>query len=514
MTDPHFGEIDPTPLLTQLLTEAQRSTAPFHTPGHKGRSLWSPLLRAWGDSVFAADLPELPGLDNLFAPEGVIQSAQALAAETFGADRTWFSVNGSTAGVIAGILATCGPGDRILLPRTVHRSAISGLILSGAVPVFLTPEREAVSGLVGSITPSTLATALEQYPDIKAVLLVSPTYEGICADLAAIAPLCHARQIPLLVDEAHGPHFGFHPDLPPSALSQGADLSIQSTHKVLSGLTQAAMVHLRGSLVDGDRLSQALQLIQSTSPSYLLLASLDATRAQMAQQGTDLLSQTLALAKTTRDRLHAIPGLRVFELPQPQPGFAALDPTRITLDVSGLGLTGFDVDDRFNQTHGVIAELPSLRHLTFLLSLGTTAADCDRLIQASQALRCQSELCQSELYRSDSPQPQTAPPLAAFPLPVAPPLALSPRQAFFQPAMPLPFEATLGHMSAETVCPYPPGIPVLLPGERITAAAIAYLQQIKASGGWMSGCSDPSLATLNVIALATESPASRHNALD
>lgn len=193
------------------------------------------LRSAWGDAVFAADLPELPGLDNLFAPEDVIAAAQLLAAEAFCSDRTFFLINGSTAGILAAILASCGPGDKLLLPRTVHRSVISGLILSGARPIFLLPEVCGRTGLVGSVTPAAIAQAFQAHPDLKAVLIVSPTYEGICAETGAIAALCHAQGIPLLVDEAHGPHFGFHPDLPASALSQGATVSVQSTHKVLSG---------------------------------------------------------------------------------------------------------------------------------------------------------------------------------------------------------------------------------------------------------------------------------------
>ncbi len=230
-------------------------------------------------------MPELPELDNLFAPEGVILQAQQLSAEAFGADRTWFLANGSTSGVVAAILATCGPGDKIVLPRNVHQSAVSGLVLSGAIPIFITPEYDPTFDIAHSITPTAVSEALARHPDAKAVMMVYPTYYGVCGDIAAIAHIAHQHNIPLLVDEAHGPHFTFHPDLPISALAAGADLTVQSTHKVLSALTQAAMLHTQGMRVDNDRLSKALQLVQSTSPSYLLLASLDVARYQMATQG-------------------------------------------------------------------------------------------------------------------------------------------------------------------------------------------------------------------------------------
>ncbi|MGA1476659.1 MAG: aminotransferase class I/II-fold pyridoxal phosphate-dependent enzyme, partial [Prochlorothrix sp.] len=307
-----------------------------------------------------------------------MDAAQRLAAQTFGADRTWFLVNGSTAGVMAAILATCGPGDKILLPRNSHRSALAGLIFSGAMPVFVNPVYAADWDLWGTLTPDQVAHALDQHPDLKAVLLLSPTYQGVGADIAAIAALTHTQGIPLLVDEAHGAHWGFHPDLPPRALSQGADLSVQSIHKTLSSLSQSAMVHTCGDRVSPQRLNQALALLQSSSPNALLLASLDAARHQMATAGLDLMAQTLHLAHQAQSALAAIPGLRVWQLAAPRSGFWTWDPTRLTVEVAALGRSGFAVDDWLVE-RGILAELPSLRHLTFIISLGNTAADLEGL---------------------------------------------------------------------------------------------------------------------------------------
>jgi arginine/lysine/ornithine decarboxylase len=497
------------PLLDALYASAERTNAAFHTPGHKrGQGISSALAEVLGAAVFRADLPELPELDNLFAPEGVIEQAQGLASEAFGADRTWFLANGSTCGIEAAILATCHPGDTLVLPRNAHQSAIAALILSGAMPVFVAPDYDSTWDMAYSLPPERVAVALEQHPDAKAVLLVSPTYHGICSNVAAIAQIAHQRNIPLLVDEAHGAHFSFHPDLPPSALAAGADLAVQSTHKVLSALTQAAMLHVRGTRIDCDRLSQALQLVQSTSPSYLLLASLDAARQQMATQGKALLDQTLELAEIARTQISQIPGLSVLSVLSPEQasvtaGFAALDPTRLTVDITRLGITGFEADAILHQTLGVTAELPSLRHLTFIISLGNKLADIDRLVQAFKTLVAKNQ--RAAALGSVEPS-TTAPILPNLPSSeallrqfTASSAALSPRDAFFAPTVPVTIDRAVDRVSAELVCPYPPGIPVLFPGELITLEAIEYLQQVIKAGGIITGCSDPMLHSLKVV---------------
>ena len=488
-----------TPLLNALRECANQNHAPFYTPGHKrGQGISQQLADCFGSAVFRADLPELAQLDNLFAPQGVIQEAQQLAAAVFGAEHTWFLVNGSTCGVQAAILATCATGDKIILPRNVHSSAIAGLILSGAIPVFVNPEYDPVLDIAHSITPKGVAVALEQHPDAKAVMMVYPTYYGVCGDVAAIASLAHQYNIPLLVDEAHGAHFAFHPDLPTSALAAGADLSVQSIHKVLGAMTEASMLHVQGNWVDIERVSFALQLLQSTSPSYLLLASLDAARQQMALQGEQLMAKTLQLADDAKNRIIQIPGLSVLEPVAVTPGFVALDETRLTVTVSGLCLTGFEADGILAQ-HCVIAELPSLQHLTFIISLGNTEADIDLLVQAFSILSKDNKLSSNYLQ---APVGNKIIPMADY----AYLSLISPREAFFSQTETLPVEKSCDaygglcqRISAELVCPYPPGIPVLMPGEVITPVALDYLQHIQALGGFISGCADISLKTLKVV---------------
>jgi arginine decarboxylase len=488
-----------TPLLTALQTCAQRPQAAFYAPGHKrGQGASARLRHVLGDNALRADLPELVELDNLFAPEGVILEAQTLAADAFGAEQTWFLANGSTCGLEAAILATCNPGDKIIVPRNVHRSVIAGLVLAGARPVFVSPDYSPVLGLALGVRAEDVAMALNHYPDVRAILVVSPTYHGLCSDLAAIANLAHTHGIPLLVDEAHGPHFAFHPHLPTPALRQGADLVVQSTHKVLAALSQASMLHVQGGQIDRDRLQAALQLTQSTSPNALLLASLDAARHQMATEGEAMLSRTLNLAQTLRHQLAQLPGLRVIS-PQDIAPYASvqhLDLTRITVDVSGLGLTGLEADEILNNTLGVTVELPELRHLTLIVSLGNTPEDGQHGLEGFRQLVAQ---CSPALAASS---PGTPPPDAAPMLPVHPPFTLppvSPREAFFAPTIPLPAAAAIGHLSAETLSPYPPGIPVVMAGEVIAAEAIAHLKTVVQQGGYVTGASDSSLETLRVL---------------
>jgi arginine decarboxylase len=480
-----------TPILSALLARSRSPHHRFYTPGHKGGQGAAPaLIDVLGTAALIADLTELPDLDQLSAPQGVILQAQELAAVAFGAEQTWFLVNGSTCGVMAALLATCAPGERVILPRNAHQSAIAGLILSGANPVFINPESAPQTGLVHNVAPSTVALALSQYPDAKAILLVSPTYEGICADVAAIAELAHQHQIPLLVDEAHGAHFCFHPQLPTAALAAGADLVVQSTHKVLAALTQASMLHVQGKRIDRQRLGRSLQLLQSSSPSYLLLASLDAARQQMALHGEVLLRQTLDLSQHARAEISQIPSLSLVELQAgtSKPGFADLDLTRLTVGVNALGLTGFEADEILQQSD-VMAELATLQYLTFIMSLGNTTADSQALVASLQTLATTYPQRHREKSQAHF----------AAELPLVSVTQLSPQAAFNAAHETVAIAQAIGRVSAEWVCPYPPGIPVLLPGELVESGAIAFLQHVLSCGGGISGCSDLSLKTLKVF---------------
>lgn len=462
------------PILTALLQRQSQRTLPFHTPGHQQGRGSLPILHDLLGKALALDLTELPGLDNLAAPAGPIAQAQTLAAKTFGSDRTWFVVNGSSVGIMAALLATVKEGDTLLLPRNVHQSVISGLILSGAKPVFLTPEQNTTWGIAYPLEPDVVAQGLAAHPETKAVFLVSPTYEGLCSPIGEIANLVHGCNLPLIVDEAHGSHLGVHPQLPPSALSQGADVVIQSSHKTLTALTQAAMLHHQGDRVDPQLLHHCLTLLQTTSPSYLLLASLDAARHQRATQGLAHYEQLLgAIAQCwiTLDR-RGIP--RLDYLP------SRIDPTRLTLATWPLGLTGFAVDEWLDQQAKITAEFPSWHSLTFFWGWGTNAQMLDSFLKGiDQLLQAHPICCHTP--------PTTGFDLAKVVMPILSEPHLTPRQAFFAPQEIVTLHQAIGRISATSVCPYPPGIPLFLPGEIITPGAIAPVDPILKARGLITG---------------------------
>ncbi|MGY6530721.1 MAG: aminotransferase class I/II-fold pyridoxal phosphate-dependent enzyme [Cyanobacterium sp.] len=476
------------PLINQLKKSLEKHHAPFYAPGHKqGKGANIELKKILGESVFKADLPELPELDNLFAPEGVIKEAQEFASQTFGAKKTWFLINGSTCGIIASILATCREGDKIILPRNVHQSVIYGLVLSGAIPIFINPEYDLNFDICYGLSSQQIELALQQNTDVKAVMIVSPTYHGICSNITEIAKVAHSYNIPLLVDEAHGAHFTFHPQLPTCALDGGADVVIQSTHKVLGALTQASMVHLQGDLVNPDGISNALQLLQSSSPSYLLLASLESATTQMAREGEELLNKTIFLATMARKKIKKLDYFRVLEFQKPTPSFHNLDITRLTVNVSGLGITGYLADEILHEELSVTCELPSLTNLTFIISMGNDISDIKLLIDGLKKL---AKHHKKELNK----QPNF------YGLNFESELVISPRQAQWAEKKVVNLEDSLNQISGETISAYPPGIPILVTGEKITKKALDYLQKVIISGATITGINDGSLQTIKVIA--------------
>ncbi len=488
------------PLLNALNDHLGKFSPGFHTPGHHaGQGIAPNFQELWHRHGLKLDISEVPGLDNLAAPAGILQDSQKQAAETFGADYTWFLVNGSTVGIIAAILATCGPGDWIIVPRNCHQSVLSGIILAGANPLLVTPKSQLPWGLSLPLLPGQVAQALNHCPQAKAVLLVSPTYEGLGTDLAAIAEMVHQAGLTLIVDEAHGSHFNFHPAFSQTALQAGADLVIQSTHKTLSALTQAAMLHQQGTRVSPDRISQCLRLLQSSSPSYLLLASLEAACTQMAIQGEPLWQNAVTLAQSVQLSATRFAPLRLLNSADLPPTLT-LDPCRLTLGTWPLQLTGFLADDYLTTGPGVIAELPTWNYLTFLLGLGHTPTDGERLIAGWEHLvqHFGSEAGRDPLHPGAWQALQL---MIQYPpnLPELAGLAIKPQTAFFSPQQTVNATAAIGEICGEWVCPYPPGIPLLWPGEEITAPVLAQLQALHQAGATMTGCSDRSLKTLQIL---------------
>lgn len=489
---PRVGVPQPVaPYFDAVLAYGLRGSGRFHIPGHKGGPGADPALRhALGERAFALDIPQdIHGIDLGPEPTPYAQ-AEALAAQAYGARRTFFLTNGATQGNHALALALAPLGAHVVCQRNSHASIVDGLILSGGLPTFVHPEVDDALGMAHGVTADRLGEALAQARGARAALVVSPTYYGLCADVAALAQVAHAAEVPLVVDQSWGPHFGFHPDLPASALALGADMVLTSTHKITGSLTQSAMLHVGHSdRVDVGQVTRAVRLVRSTSPSSLLLASLDAARRQLAVHGEALLHETLAAVHRTRARLAAIPGLAVVgpELVG-RPGVADWDPLRIVLDVRGTGCSGPEVAEALRDGHDANVELATAATVVLVVGIAESAAALDRVAGDLE------ETVRRIARRGQGPGPLVRPPAAPPAQTVVPP-----RDAFLGETERVTVAAAVGRVSCESIAGYPPGIPALIPGERVTAEVVAYLQQILAGGARLHGASDPTFMTIHVL---------------
>jgi len=481
---------DSTPYVDALLAYAALDPGRFQVPGHKGGAGADPALRELvGEVGLRNDVPSVTeGVD--VGPEPTpFQQAQLLAAEAWGADRTWFLVNGASQGNHATCMALAHGGDRVVVQRNVHSSVIDGLVLSGMRPTFVSPQLDPELGIAHGLTAESLDAALAQTPGAVAAMVVSPTYFGACADVAALAEVAHGRGVPLVVDEAWGAHLHFHPDLPVDALACGADLATSSTHKIVGSLTQAAMLHLgAGGRIDPAVVDRCVSLVETTSPSGLLSGSLDAARRQAAVHGVELLGETLEAVAATRAAVERIPGLTVLdESMVGRPGIAGWDPLRLSIDVRGTGSTGYRLAKAAFYKSGLDLELYSENVVVAIFGVGEPALPAGERLVAG--LRHVVEELEAE---PGAPDEKLAPP---------PPwgeLVLTPREAFLGPQEVIPFAAAAGRVAAEGLAAYPPGIPNVLPGERLTAETLDYIRESIAHGGYVRGGSDRELKTLRV----------------
>ena len=489
------SEQEHAPLFEALRDYLNKKMVPFHTPGHKqGQGVDKDMLALLGKNVFAIDLTELPEVDNLHDPDGVIKEAMDLAAQAYGADYTFFLVNGSTTGNNAMIMTVCDPGDVVIVPRNAHKSVIGGIILSGAIPVYMKALWDADLGIAHGVSPESVEEALMEHPEAKGVLIVNPTYYGSTVDIQKIADIVHKAGKPLLVDEAHGPHLKFHPDLPISALEAGADMVVQSTHKIIGAMTQSSMLHIKEGHINVKRVKNVLQLLQSTSPSYVLMASLDVARRQMVTQGKELLDQTIYIAEKCRKQLNAIPGITCFGREKcGKNGIHDLDVTKLTINVSGLGISGFDILDKLNSSYNIQSELGNLHNVLEIVSIGNTESDLDQLVESFKAIAYEAKNNPQEDNNLNESLK------VALDFPELPEAVMTPREAFFAKTKRVPFSNSAGHICAEIIAPYPPGIPVITPGERITRQIVEYIQIIHKYGGFINGPEDIRLRTIKVV---------------
>lgn len=465
-----------TPLFDAMVNLAESRKVSFHTPGHKsGKGISTRFRKFVGPKIFTIDLTTLDEVDCLQRPIGVIKEAQELAAEAYGADHSFFLINGTTGGNHAMILSTVRPGDEILIARNAHKSILTGIILSGAIPRFFLPTFDPELGMLLNVTAEDVGRAMAQHPKAKVLSLTSPNYYGVTADLCAIVAMARRRGVVVLVDEAHGPHLHFHPGLPPSALDAGTDLCVQSTHKILGGMTQSSMLHLKSAAIDYPRVVKLLLLLQSTSPSYILMASLDLARMQMATEGEKLLDKAINLAQDARNRINRIPGLSCFGEAELRDRDFFLDVTKLTICVKGLGLSGFEVSAILNADFGIQVEMADLFNVLVIVSIGDRRDDLDRLVAALESLAGRG--ARSRDLRA---VPSLLPPLGRE-------LHRTPRDAFFGPSEYLPLAKAEGRVSADIITIYPPGVPVLVPGEEVGLAAIDYLLSLASYGARIDG---------------------------
>jgi arginine decarboxylase len=480
------------PYLEALVDYRDRNPGRFNVPGNKGGPGMDPgFLAAMGPDAIALDIPaSIDGIDMGDDLErNHFQHAQKLAAEAWGARRSWFLVNGGSGGNHATCLSLAHLGDRVIVQRNAHSSAIDGMILAGLRPRFVSPEVDDELGIAHCLTPDTLESALAQEPDATAVMITSPTYFGAVADVAALADVAHAAGIPIAVDEAWGAHLRFSDDLPASALANGADIVLSSVHKIVGSLTQSAILHLGDSdRIPEEVIDRSVTLVESTSPNSPLTASLDAARRYAATRGAELLGATVRALADMRAKVREIPGLDVLDdRIVGRPGVFAYDPLRLVIDVRGTEATGHRIAALMRSDDDVHVELASENVVVAAFGLGENVAETgDRLLAAVRSAVEHAGETEEPMGPFAEPPPWGQP-------------EMPPREAFLGPQEVIPFDEAEGRIAAESLAAYPPGVPNVLPGERLNRPTLTYIADSIAHGGWVRGASDRSLRTIRVV---------------
>ena len=449
-----------TPFFTKLKEYGLKNVAPFDVPGHKLGRIPNDLLNYTGKQVYLLDSNSPIGLDHLNKPTGVILQSENLMAEACHADKSYFITNGTTIGILAMILAACKANDKIILPRNVHKSVINGLILSGAVPVFVKPNIDKFLGIANDMTYESVEEAISENPDAKAVFVINPTYFGVVSDLKNIVDLAHKNNMMVIVDEAHGAQFYFSKKLPLSAMDANADMTAISMHKTAGSFTQSSAILCKGPNVDHSRLRASLNMLQSTSPSSLLLASLDVARKTMFFEGEKRINNLLQMTKSTREKLKKIPGINIVDKEYfTSRGSFDFDETKIIIKVSDLGLSGFEVYNLLMKNSNIQLELAESHIVLAVLTIGTTKMHLERLVNAFKKLSKiyykQKDILPKIDFTYQFPETYTRP-----------------RDAYHAPKLVVTLDEAENEIAAEQVMIYPPGIPILIPGEVITKDVI------------------------------------------
>ena len=471
------------PIYDALMRFKKNRVVPFDVPGHK-RGKGNPELREFlGELCLSVDVNSMKPLDNLCHPVSVIKEAEELAAEAFGASHAFLMVGGTTSSVQSMILAACKNNDKIILPRNVHRSVINAIIICGAIPIYVNPEVNRDLGFALGMSFSEIEKTVTENPDAKAILVNNPTYYGICSDLRAITRLAHKNNMLVLADEAHGTHFYFGKGLPVSAMKSGADMAAVSMHKSGGSLTQSSFL-LLGPKMNAGYVRQIINLIQTTSSSYLLLSSLDLSRKNMALNGEKIFEHVCQLAAYARDEINKIGGYYAFssEIINGDSVFD-FDVTKLSVHTRNIGLSGIEVYDILRDEYEIQVEFGDIGNLLAYISIGDRKQDLERLISAF-----------AEIYRRYKRDKTGLMSLEYF----APELVIMPQQAFYAEKRALPVLESAGHVCCEFVMCYPPGIPILAPGERITKDIIDYILYAKEKGCLLTGPEDMTIEQINV----------------
>jgi lysine decarboxylase len=487
------------PYLDAIAAYGSRGSGRMHVPGHKGGPGADPGLRAaLGERALLMDVPQgLYGVDLGVEVTPQLR-AEALAAEAYGASRSWFLTNGATQGNHALALALAPPGRTVVVQRNSHASVVDGLVLSGGRPAFVAPAYDDSVGIAHTVEPATLEATLAQTPEAGVVFVVSPTYFGVSADVPGLVEVAHRHGCALVVDQSWGPHFGFHPDVPQSALAQGADVVLTSTHKMAGSLTQSAILHAGPQTrVDVAAIDRAVRIVRSTSPSSLLLSSLDGARRQLAVHGEALLDRTLRGLGELLGRIEHSPGLQVLgPMLEGSPGVAAVDPLKVVIDARGTGSTGYAIGQALGAWHDVHPELAT--DTTVLLVLGP-AERPDDLAMVGLALQRTAARIVDEVAAGRAEQEEDVPRIVEPLIAPVSETVIPPRDAFLGESEAVPLADAVGRISAESIAGYPPGIPALLPGERITPAVIDHFRALLEAGARLHGAADPTLTTITVV---------------
>jgi len=472
------------PLADALDEQRINRLAHFDVPAHKGGRMNAELPEYFGKRCMELDVNSMKPLDNLGHPVSVIRDAQALAAEAFGADNAFFMVNGTTSAVQTMIWTACGRGEKIILPRNVHRSAINALVVNGAIPIYVNPHRNKRLGIPLGMSIADVRKAIEEHPDAKAILVNNPTYYGICSNLRAIVRIAHEAGMLVLADEAHGTHFYFHDELPVSAMAAGADMAAASIHKTGGSLTQSSILLTRKP-VNPDYVRQVITLTQSTSASYLLLSSLDIARRNLYFKGRTMYQKTMEFADYAREEINALGGYYAFgtELIDGDAAFA-FDRTKLSVHTRDIGLAGIEVYDHLRDDYGIQIEFGDIGNLLAILSAGDRMMDVERLISALAEIKRLHERSAAGLFDHEY---------------IDPCIVMTPQDAFYAKKRRVPMKESVGLIAGEFVMSYPPGIPIVAPGERITPDVLEHILFAKDKGCFMTGTEDMNLDYLQVV---------------